>query len=172
MEDGNDPVLEEPRQVEDDAAENDRGDYDARPAYRTERFRVVRVTDHDVSIDGKREGQPDGRHLEGECGRVEVRKQVGVDARGPRPSGRIFDRLSGVLRNERQRAENEEKITDGQGSQITIRRRVHLSPRKDERRQEVPDDSETANGDAGDSHHVVGDEVERVLACTERAARR
>ena len=64
-------VLEELGDVEEHADDVDGDDRPARHRDVAERLGVERVTDHDVTVDGECQGQPDRRHLQ--RGRVTVK---------------------------------------------------------------------------------------------------
>jgi len=92
-------VLEELGQVKRNAGRDQSGYDTSRPADRTERLRLERMTDHDVSVDGESEGEPDGADLECDGGWVEVREHVRVEITVVtwRPASRLWLRTLCVL---------------------------------------------------------------------------
>ena len=86
-------VLEELRDVEEHPDDVDREDDLACDPYVTERLRVERMADHDVAVNREGQGEPNGRHLEGEGQRMDEREQVGIQPTVPRPLLLVLHRI-------------------------------------------------------------------------------
>ena len=157
------PVLEELGKVEEDAGCHEGGNDHSSPLHLTERFCVEGVAYHDVAIHRERQREPDGSNLESERGRMQVGKQIRVDAsdfQGPVGVHLVGDLH--VLDQQGKREQIDEEVCHCQSSQVCVRGSVHRPSGQHHHGDEVADESEAADHHRSHSHQIERDQFARV----------